>query len=156
LRKQRKLHCLRGLFSRLLLRWLHTQFPQAQRTRQICTISQYCEVLLQVPNSLSGLPIFNTTGYNSCPNYSTLTGQSIIDSYNATYFPGNPYGMPSGATDFILDWPRNWIFNQGFSEPTGTTQYLVLDVPEPNVPVTTFGFAGFNTDISGLAYVRRA
>lgn len=114
---------------------------------------QYCEVLLQVSNSLSGLPIFNTTGYNSCPNYSTLTGQAIINSYNATYYPGNPYGLPSGATDFILDWPRNWIFNQGFSEPTGTTQYLVLDVPEPNVPVTTFGFAGFNTDISGLAYV---
>ena len=114
---------------------------------------QYCEVLLQVPNSPSGLPVFNTTGYNNCPDYSTLTGQAIIDSYNATYSPGNPYGMPSGAIGFILDWPRNWIFNQAVSKPTGTTQYLVLDVPEPNVPVTTFGLAAFNTDISGLAYV---
>jgi len=115
---------------------------------------QYCEVLLQVPNSPSGLPVFNTTGYNTCPYYSTLTGQAIIDSYNATYYPGNPYGLPSGATGILLDWPRNWIYDQGVSKPAGTTEYLVLDVPEPNGPVTTFGFAAFNTDISGLAYAQ--
>jgi hypothetical protein len=114
---------------------------------------QYCEVLLQVPGSSSGLPIFNTTGYNTCPYYSTLTGQAIIDSYNATYYPGNPYGLPSGATDFILDWPRNWIYDQAVEGvPPGTSQYLVLDVPEPNGPTTTFGFVGFNTNISGLDY----
>ena len=117
---------------------------------------QYCEVLLQVPNSPSGLPVFNTTGYNACPNYSTLTGQAIINSYNATYPAGNPYGLPSGATGFILDWPRNWVYNQGFSAPTGATESLVLDVPYPNVsgaPTTTFGFAAFNTNTTGLAYV---
>jgi hypothetical protein len=114
---------------------------------------QYCEVLMKVPNSPSGSPVFNTTGYNTCPYYSTLTGQAAIDSYNATYYPGNPYGLPSGATGFILDWPRNWIYDQAVENiPPGTSQYLVLDVPEPNVPVTTFGFVGFNTDISGLAY----
>lgn len=114
---------------------------------------QYCEVLLKVPNSPSGVPVFNTTGYNTCPNYSTLTGQAVIDSYNATYYPGNPYGLPSGATGFILDWPRNWIYDQAVENiPPGTSTYLVLDVPEPNVPVTTFGFVGFNANISGLAY----
>jgi hypothetical protein len=117
---------------------------------------QYCEVLLQVPNSPSGVPVFNTTGYNTCPNYSTLTGQASIDSYNATYYPGNPYGLPSGATGFILDWPRNWIYDQAVEGvPPGTTEYLVLDVPGPsgsNVPITTFGFVGFNANISGLAY----
>jgi len=114
---------------------------------------QYCEVLMKVPNSPSGSPVFNTTGYNTCPYYSTLTGQAAIDSYNTTYYPGNPYGLPSGATGFILDWPRNWIYDQAVENiPPGTSQYLVLDVPEPNVPDTTFGFVGFNTDISGLAY----
>jgi hypothetical protein len=114
---------------------------------------QYCEVLLQVPTSPSGLPVFNTTGYNTCPYYSTLTGQAIIDSYNATYYSGNPYGLPSGATGIILDWPRNWIYDQAVENiPPGTNEYLVLDVPEPNVPITTFGFVGFNTNISGLAY----
>jgi len=114
---------------------------------------QYCEVLLQVPNSASGLPVFNTTGYNTCPYYSTLTGKAIIDSYNATYYPGNSYGLSSGATGILLDWPRNWIYDQGVENiPPGTNEYLVLDVPEPNVPVTTFGFVGFNTNISGLAY----
>jgi len=116
---------------------------------------QYCEVLLKVPNSPSGLPVFNTTGYNTCPDYSALTGQAVIDSYNATYYPGNPYGLPSGATGFILDWPRNWIYDQGVSKPTGATEYLILDVPYPRVtgvPTTTFGFAAFNTNIGGLAY----
>ena len=60
--------------------------------------------------------------------------------------------MPSGATGFILDWPRNWIYDKGVSEPAGATQYLVLDVPESNVPDTTFGFAAFNANIGGLAY----
>jgi len=118
---------------------------------------QYCEVLLQVPNSTSGLPVFNTTGFGGdCPNYSALTEQAILASYNATYPAGNPYGLPSGAYAIILDWPRNWIYNQGVSAPTGATESLVLDVPYPNVPgapTTTFGFAGFNTNISGLAYV---
>jgi hypothetical protein len=114
---------------------------------------QYCEVLLDVPTSTSGFPVFNTTGYNTCPYYSTLTGQAILDSYNATYPSGNTYGLPSGATGFILDWPRNWIYDQAVEGvPPGTNQYLILDVPEPNVPVTTFGFAGFNANISGLAY----
>jgi len=117
---------------------------------------QYCEVLLDVPTSASGFPVFNTTGYNTCPNYSTLTGQAIINSYNATYYPGNPYGLPSGATGFILDWPRNWIYDQAVeSVPPGTTTYLILDVPNSSsgVPDTTFGFVGFNSDISGLAYI---
>jgi hypothetical protein len=117
---------------------------------------QYCEVLLDVPTSASGFPVFNTTGYGDCPNYSTLTGQAVIDSYNATYYPGNPYGLPSGATGFILDWPRNWIYDQAVeSVPPGTSTYLVLDVPSssPGVPETTFGFVGFNSDISGLAYI---
>lgn len=116
---------------------------------------QYCEVLLNVPTSASGYPVFNTTGYGDCPNYSTLTGQAVIDSYNATYYPGNPYGLPSGATGFILDWPRNWIFDQAVeSVPPGTSTYLVLNVPSSSlgVPNTTFGFVGFNSDISGLAY----
>jgi hypothetical protein len=116
---------------------------------------QYCEVLLDVPTSASGFPVFNTTGYNTCPNYSTLTGQAIINSYNATYYPGNPYGLPSGATGFILDWPRNWIYDQAVENvPPGTSTYLVLDVPNssPSVPDTTFGFVGFNSDISGLDY----
>jgi hypothetical protein len=61
--------------------------------------------------------------------------------------------LPSGATGFILDWPRNWIYDQAVENiPPGTSTYLVLDVPEPNVPVTTFGFVGFNANISGLAY----
>ena len=117
---------------------------------------QYCEVLLDVPTSASGFPVFNTTGYNTCPNYSTLTGQAIINSYNATYYPGNPYGLPSGATGFILDWPRNWIYDQAVEGvPPGTTTYLILDVPNSSsgVPDTTFGFVGFNSDISGLAYI---
>ena len=114
---------------------------------------QYCEVLLKVPSSPSGLPVFNTTGYNNCPYYSALTGQAILDSYNATYYAGNPYGLPSGANGIILDWPRNWIYDQAVENiPPGTTTYLTLDVPEPNAPITTFGFVGFNTDISGLAY----
>jgi len=117
---------------------------------------QYCEVLLNVPTSTSGFPVFNTTGYNTCPNYSTLTGQAIINSYNATYPTGNPYGLPSGATGFILDWPRNWIYDQAVEGvPPGTSTYLVLDVPSGSqgVPDTTFGFVGFNSNISGLAYV---
>jgi hypothetical protein len=64
--------------------------------------------------------------------------------------------LPSGAYAIILDWPRNWIYNQGVSAPTGATESLVLDVPYPNVPgepTTTFGFAAFNTDITGLAYI---
>jgi len=116
---------------------------------------QYCEVAMKVSTSTS-LPIMNTTGYNTCPNYSALQGQTIIDSYNATYYPGNPYGLPSGAYDIIVDWPRNWIFDQGFSATTGATVSLVLDVPYPNVPgepTTTFGFAAYNTDVTGLAYV---
>jgi hypothetical protein len=116
---------------------------------------QYCEVLLDVPTSASGFPVFNTTGYGNCPNYSTLSGQAVIDSYNATYYPGNPYGLPSGATGFILDWPRNWIYDQAVENiPPGTSTYLVLDVPNasPGVPDTIFGFVGFNSDISGLAY----
>ena len=117
---------------------------------------QYCEVLLDVPTSASGFPVFNTTGYNTCPNYSTLTGQAIVNSYNATYPTGNPYGLPSGATGFILDWPRNWIYDQAIENiPPGTSTYLILDVPSSSsgVPTTTFGFVGFNTNISGLAYV---
>jgi hypothetical protein len=118
---------------------------------------QYCEVLLKVPNSPSGLPVFNTTGFGGdCPNYSALTGQAILDSYNATYPVNNPYGLPSGAYDIILDWPRNWIYDQGVSAPTGATESLVLDVPYPIIPgdpTTTFGFAAFNTDVTGLAYI---
>jgi hypothetical protein len=118
---------------------------------------QYCEVILKVPNSPSGLPVFNTTGFGGdCPNYSALTGQAILDSYNATYPVNNPYGLPSGAYDIILDWPRNWIYDQGVSAPTGATESLVLDVPYPNIPgdpTTTFGFAAFNTDVTGLAYI---
>ena len=116
---------------------------------------QYCEVLLDVPGSTSGYPVFNTTGYGDCPNYSGLTGQNVIDSYNTTYYPGNPYGLPSGATGFILDWPRNWIYDVAVENiPPGTSTYLVLDVPNssPSVPDTTFGFVGFNSDISGLDY----
>ena len=118
---------------------------------------QYCEVLLNVPTSTSGYPVFNTTGYGNCPNYSGLTGQAIINSYNVTYPSGNPYGMPSGATGFILDWPRNWIYDQAVeSVPPGTSTYLILDVPNSSsgVPDTTFGFVGFNTNISGLAYTQ--
>lgn len=116
---------------------------------------QYCEVLLDVPTSTSGFPVFNTTGYGDCPYYSTLTGQDIIDSYNATYPVNNPYGLPSGATGFILDWPRNWIYDQAVENiPPGTSTYLILNVPSssPGVPITTFGFVGFNSDISGLDY----
>ena len=116
---------------------------------------QYCEVLLDVPTSASGFPVFNTTGYGNCPNYSTLTGQAVIASYNATYYLGNPYGLPSGATGFILDWPRNWIYDQAVENiPPGTSTYLVLNVPSSSqgVPDTIFGFVGFNSDISGLAY----
>jgi hypothetical protein len=85
-----------------------------------------------------------------------LTEQAILDSYNATYPAGNPYGLPSGANDIILDWPRNWMYNQGFSAPTGATESLVFDVPYPNVPgapTTTFGFAAFNANATGLAYI---
>jgi hypothetical protein len=118
---------------------------------------QYCEVLLKAPNSPSGLPVFNTTGFGGdCPNYSALTEQAILDSYNATYPAGNPHGLPSGANDIILNWPRNWVYNQGFSAPTGATESLVLDVPYPNAsgaPTTTFGFAAFNTNATGLAYI---
>jgi len=117
---------------------------------------QYCEVLLDVPTSASGFPVFNTTGYDDCPNYSTLTGQAVIASYNATYYPGNPYGLPSGATGFILDWPRNWIYDEAVEGiPPGTSTYLILNVPSSSqgVPDTTFGFVGFNPDISGLAYI---
>lgn len=116
---------------------------------------QYCEVLLDVPTSASGFPVFNTTGYGNCPNYSTLTGQAVIDSYNATYYPGNPYGLPSGATGFILDWPRNWVYDQAVENiPPGTSTYLILNVPSSSqgVPNTIFGFVGFNSNISGLAY----
>jgi hypothetical protein len=117
---------------------------------------QYCEVLLDVPTSASGFPVFNTTGYDDCPNYSTLTGQAVIASYNATYYPGNPYGLPSGATGFILDWPRNWIYDEAVEGiPPGTSTYLILNVPSSSqgVPDTTFGFVGFNPDISGLSYI---
>ena len=99
---------------------------------------------------------FNTTGYGDCPNYSTLTGQAVIASYNATYYPGNPYELPSGATGFILDWPRNWIYDEAVEGiPPGTSTYLILNVPSSSqgVPDTTFGFVGFNPDISGLAYI---
>jgi len=116
--------------------------------------SQYCEVLLKVPSSASGLPVFNTTGYDTCPYYSTLTGQAVVKAYNDIYIAGNSYGLPAGATGFIVDWPRNWVYDTAAEDvPPGTTQYLILDVPGPGVPDTTFGFVGFNTDISGLPYV---
>lgn len=109
---------------------------------------QYCEAVLQVPAAPSGKnqPVMNTSGYDRCPFYSSLQSQDIVNSYNATYYSGNPYGLPSGAASLIVDWPRNWIYDQARENiPPGTTQYLILDVPEPNVPVTTFGFVGFNT-----------
>lgn len=109
---------------------------------------QYCEAVLQVPTAPSGKnqPVMNTSGYDRCPYYSSLQSQDIVNSYNTTYYPGNPYGLPSGATSLLVDWPRNWVYDEARENiPPGTTQYLVLDVPEPNVPVTTFGFVGFNT-----------
>lgn len=65
-------------------------------------------------------------------------------------------GCLRGATSLIVDWPRNWIFDQAVEGvPPGTSQYLVLDVSEPNVPDTTFGFVGFNTGTSlGTAYTQ--
>jgi haloalkane dehalogenase len=104
---------------------------------------QYCEAFMKVPTAPPGQtqPVMNTSGYNTCPNWQALQAQDIIDSYNTTYYPGNPYGLPSGATSLLVDWPRNWIFDQVVMNlPTGTTQYLSLDVGE-----TTFGFVGFNT-----------
>ena len=119
---------------------------------------QYCETIIQVPTAPSGQtqPVFNTTGYDDCPNYSALVPQDVVDSYNSTFYPGNPYGLPSGATSLIVNWPRNWVYDKAVEGiPPGTTQYLNLDVPEPNVPVTTFGFVGFNTGSSlGAPYVQ--
>jgi haloalkane dehalogenase len=119
---------------------------------------QYCETVIQVPTAPLGQtqPVFNTTGYDNCANYSALVPQDIVNSYNSTFYPGNPYGLPSGATSLIVNWPRNWVYDQAVEAiPPGTTQYLNLDVPEPNVPVTTFGFVGFNTGTSlGAPYVQ--
>lgn len=67
--------------------------------------------------------------------------QQALANYNATYYPGNPYGLPSGATGFILDWPRNWIYDEAVEGiPPGTSTYLILDVPSSSqgVPDTTF------------------
>lgn len=60
---------------------------------------QYCEAVLIVPGAPVGQTqvVMNTSGYNACPYYSTLTSQDILNSYNATYYPGNPYGLPSGG-----------------------------------------------------------
>jgi hypothetical protein len=55
-----------------------------------------------------------------------------------------------------LDWPRYWIYDQAVEGvPLGTSTYFVLDVPSSSqgVPDTTFGFVGFSSNISGLAYV---
>lgn len=115
---------------------------------------QYCEVLLNVPSSTSGKPVFNTTGYDNCSNYSTLTAKAIVKAYNDIYTVGNSYGLPAGAVGILQDWPRNWVYDSASEEiPPGTSEYLILDVPGEDVPDTTFGFVGFNTNISGDPYV---
>ncbi|MFM9088730.1 MAG: hypothetical protein ACKOPT_11450, partial [Cyanobium sp.] len=90
---------------------------------------QYCETIIEVPTAPAGKtqPVFNTTGYDNCSNYQNLTAQDIINSYNVTFYPGNPYGLPSGATSLQLNWPRNWIYDQAVEGvPPGTTTYLNL------------------------------
>ena len=118
---------------------------------------QYCEVLLDVPASTQGKPVFNTTGYDDCPNYSTLTAEAIVKAYNDIYIAGNPYNLPAGAVGILKDWPRNWVYDSASEQPVpGTTGYLILDVPGPidsGVPDTTFGFVAFNTNITGDAYI---
>lgn len=114
---------------------------------------QYCETILVVPTAPAGKtqPVFNTTGYDSCSNYQNLQAQDIINSYNITYPPGNPYGLPSGATSLQLNWPRNWVYNQAVEGvPPGTTTYLNLFNDN-----TLWGFVGFNTGTSvGTAYTQ--
>ena len=114
---------------------------------------QYCETLLQIPTAPTGqnLTVMNTSGYNTCPNWQSLQAQDIINNYNSTYYPGNPYGLPSGATSLIVDWPRNWIFDQVVMNiPTGTTSYLTLLADG-----TEFGFVGFNSGTQlGTAYTQ--
>jgi hypothetical protein len=117
---------------------------------------QYCEVLIDVPGSTQGKPVFNTTGYDDCSNFSTLTGAAIVKAYNDIYTDGNPYGLPygtDGAKGILQDWPRNWVYDSASEMIVpGTTSYLVLDVP--NVPDdTTFGFVAFNTNITGDPYI---
>ena len=116
---------------------------------------QYCEVLLNVPTSTQGRPVFNTTGYDDCSNYSTLTSAAVVDAYNKAFPVGNSYNLPAGAIipGTIQDWPRNWVYNSASEQivPT-TTTYLELDVP--NLPDDTIlGFVAFNTNITGDAYI---
>lgn len=55
-------------------------------------------------------------------------------------------GCLRGATSLLVDWPRIWMYDQAHEDiHPETTQFLILDVAEPNVPVTTFSFMGFNT-----------
>jgi hypothetical protein len=114
---------------------------------------QYCETIVEVPAAPSGQtqPVFNTTGYNNCPNYANLQAQDIVNSYNLTYYDGNPYGLPSGATSLKLNWPRNWVYSQAVEAiPPGTTTYLNLFADS-----TMWGFVGFNTGTSiGTPYTQ--
>jgi len=116
---------------------------------------QYCEVLLNVPTSTQGRPVFNTTGYDDCSNYSTLTSAAVVAAYNNAFPDNNPYNLPAGAIvpGTIEDWPRNWVYNSASEQIVpGTTTYLELDVP--NTPdYTIFGFVAFNTNITGDAYI---
>jgi len=114
---------------------------------------QYCEVLIDVPSSTQGKPVFNTTGYDDCPNYSTLTAEAIVKAYNEAFPAGNTYNLPAGAVGILKDWPRNWVYDSASESPVpGTLGYYELNVP--NVPdYTTFGFVAFNTNITGNAYI---
>lgn len=68
----------------------------------------YCELIPDtVSNGVTTEHVFNTLGFNNCPEniWTTITEQSVIDAYNAQY------GSTGLATAATLNGRRHWVMD---------------------------------------------
>ncbi len=117
----------------------------------------YCELIPDtVANGVITEHVFNTLGFNTCPEdtWETITEQNVIDAYNAQY------GSTGLATSATLNGRRHWVLDSikadgGVTSSSDTLTVNGMELGIKGILTTPVGDATIGTNAYEVNTVQR-